>query len=211
MGTGFSTSSEAKAARLPPQTFASSKISLESTSSFFCTSPWLFSESREPCPSARAPLLTRVLIALQARAIVSRRSRRSALIRSFCCRPTRYWVSVTRRMRRILRGAGSRPFVELDLGEPGAAEQTGGDQAEHRRHARRGRERAREERDQRVAAVEQRGAQAHRLALAPGGRRLVEERHDHRLCRAQPQAEDDGKHEQSGHPSRERKDGGGGE
>jgi hypothetical protein len=38
------------------------------TSSFFCVSPCTFCMPAAPWPSASAPLLTRVLIALQARA-----------------------------------------------------------------------------------------------------------------------------------------------
>src|SRR3989454_1244754 len=99
IGRGFSISSEARAARLPPHSLASSKISLDSTSSFFCTSPCTLRVAAPPRPSPSAPLLTRVLIALQARAMVSISRRRSALI-SFLsrCRSIRNCVRWTRRM-----------------------------------------------------------------------------------------------------------------
>src|SRR5438093_13125157 len=74
IGRGSSISSEARAARLPPHSLASSRISLDSTSSFFCTSPCTLRVAAPPRPSPSAPLLTRVLIALQARAISTRRS-----------------------------------------------------------------------------------------------------------------------------------------
>src|SRR3970040_1186017 len=139
MGLGSAISSETSAARLPPHSFASSRISFESTSSFFCASPWTFSEPAEPSPSASAPLLTRVLIALQARAMVSISRRRSALIRFLPrWRSIRNWVRLTRFM-------GS--FYLLPR-VPGAGEQAGGEQHEHRRHAERGRERAGGERDE---------------------------------------------------------------
>src|SRR4030095_3933702 len=170
-------SSEASAARLPPHSFASSRISFESTSRVFCASPCTFFVAAEPRPSASAPLLTRVLIALQARAIVSMRRRRSALMRFFCfCLETRNWVSVIRFMGHL--------FYALAC-EPGAAQEKGREQPVHRRHAGGGGERARGERDEGMAAVQERGAQAHRLALASGRRGLVEERHDDRLRAAE--------------------------
>src|SRR5438445_4071882 len=144
IGTGRSTSSEANAARLPPQTLASMRISLESTSSFFCASPCTLSVPAPPSPSASAPLLTRVLIALQARAMVSSSSRRSALI-TFCCwRPTRNCVSVIRFMRAL--------FYALS-GEPSAAQEQRRDQREHRSHAERRGHRTGGERNEGLAAV----------------------------------------------------------
>ena len=62
---------EASAARWPPHSLASSSTSLAITSSFFCASPCTFSVPAEPSTSPSAPLLTRVLIALQARATTS--------------------------------------------------------------------------------------------------------------------------------------------
>src|SRR5262245_34298094 len=107
---------------------------------------------------------------LHARAMVSMRSRRSALM-SFLSRwrETRNWLSVIRLVM--------TSFYALAR-KPGTAQEKRGEQPVHRRHAGGGRERARGERDEGMAAVQERGAQAHRLALAPGRRGLVEERHD---------------------------------
>src|SRR5215470_7009494 len=159
MGRGSSISSEASAARLPPHSFASSRISLESTSSVFCASPWTLLFPAEPRPSASAPLLTRVLIPLHARAIVSMSRRRSALM-SFLSRwrATRNWLSVIRFMVALFYSAAR---------EPGATEEKRGEQPVHRPHAGERRQGAGAERDQCVAAVQERGAHPHRLPLAP--------------------------------------------
>src|SRR5690606_37393972 len=94
-----SISSEAMAARWPPHSLASSRISLESTSSFFWTSPWMFSLSRLPNTPPRAPLPTAWPMALQARATISISSRTSgrSAVAPRCC-STRYWVRVLRFM-----------------------------------------------------------------------------------------------------------------
>src|SRR4051812_49924815 len=49
-----SISSETSAARLPPHSFASSRISFDITSRFFCISPWTFSVPASPRPPPRA-------------------------------------------------------------------------------------------------------------------------------------------------------------
>src|SRR3954469_5086314 len=170
MGRGSSISSEASAARLPPHSFASSRISFESTSSVFCASPWTFLVAAPPSPSASAPLFTRVLMPLHARAIVSMSRRRSALM-SFLSRwrASRNWLSVMRFMAAL--------FYSLAC-EPGAAQEERGEQPEHRPHAGHRRKGARGQRNHRVAAVQERGAHADRLALASRRRGLVKERHD---------------------------------
>ena len=55
------------------------------------------------------------------------------------------------------------------------------------------------ERDEGLAGVDHGGADAHRLALAAGRRRFVEQRHDHRLRRAEAQAEHEGERHQERH------------
>src|SRR5688500_11935434 len=115
MGRGSSISSEASAARLPPHSLASSRISLDSTSRVFCASPCTLRVAAEPSPSASAPLLTRVLMPLQARAMVSISSRRSGLIRFLSrCRETRNWESVMR----FMAGYSMRMPGRIITGQP---------------------------------------------------------------------------------------------
>src|SRR5262249_5894942 len=178
-------------ARLPPHSFASSRISFESTSSVFCASPWTLLFPAEPKPSASAPLFTRVLIPLHARAIVSMSRRRSALMSCLSrWRATRNWLSVIRFMAALFYSPAR---------EPGAAQEKRGEQPVHRPHAGDRGQGAGAERNERVAAVEERGAHAHRLALATGRRSLVEERHDHRLRAAQAEPEDEGERQEERH------------
>src|SRR5688572_1164652 len=190
MGLGSSISSEARAARLPPHSLASSRISFDSTSSVFCASPCTFLVAAAPSPSASAPLLTRVLIPLHARAMVSMSSRRSALM-SFLSRwrDRRNWLRVIR-----LMGSFYSPPAE-----PCTAQEQGGDEPERGRHAGRGRQRAGSERNQGMAGVQERGAQSHRLALPAGRRGLVEERHDDRLGAAQADSQDERQREEQRH------------
>src|SRR4051812_40197460 len=116
-----------------------------------------------PWPSARAPLLTRVLMALQARAIVSSRSRRSALMRFLSrCRASRNWLRVTRRMPCILRRLSAIARRRLAASEPCGAEQAAGQQPEHGRHADGQRESAGAQRNERLAGVDHGGADAYR-------------------------------------------------
>src|SRR5262245_30410046 len=198
MGLGSSISSEASAARFPPHSLASSRISFESTSSVFWASPCTFFVAAEPRPSASAPLLTRVLMALHARAMVSMSSRRSALMRFLSrWRETRNWLSVIR----FVMGS----FYALSR-EPGAAQEKRCEQPVHRRHPGGRRDGTRGERDEGVAAVEEGGAQPHGLALAPGRRSLVEQRHDDRLRAAQADAEHERERHQQRHARDQRKE-----
>src|SRR5262249_14673174 len=178
-------------ARLPPHSFASSRISFESTSSVFCASPWTLLFPAEPKPSASAPLFTRVLIPLHARAIVSMSRRRSALM-SFLSRwrATRNWLSVIRFMAALFYSPAR---------EPGAAQEKRGEQPVHRPHAGNRGQRAGAERNERVAAGEERGAHALRLAGETGRGGLVEGRHDDRLRAAQAEPEDEGERHEERH------------
>src|SRR5512139_4304459 len=98
----LSISSEAMAARWPPHSLASISTSLAMMSSFFCTSPCTFSLCALPSTSPSAPLLTLMLMRLQARATtsISRRSWAGMWPCWRCC-STRYWVRLMRRLMSI--------------------------------------------------------------------------------------------------------------
>ena len=91
IGCEWSISSEARPARCPPQALASSRISLLSTSSFFCASPWTLMLAPPSLPPASpstppsAPFPTAIEIRLQARATTSISRRRSGPMRPARC------------------------------------------------------------------------------------------------------------------------------
>src|SRR5258708_6770291 len=101
-----SISSDAMAARWPPHSFASISTSLAMMSSFFWISPCTFSLSALPITSPSAPLLTLMLMLLQARATtsISKRSSAGMLPCRRCC-STRYRV---RLMGRAMVGYRSK-------------------------------------------------------------------------------------------------------
>src|SRR3546814_6425425 len=99
IGWLWSISSDASPARCPPQALASSRMSLLSTSSFFCASPWTLMFEPPSPPSASpstppsAPLPTATEIRLQARATTSISSRSSGLTWPARCSSIRKRVS----------------------------------------------------------------------------------------------------------------------
>src|SRR5690606_18643091 len=145
MGWQWSISSEAQAARCPPQALASSRISLESTSSFFCASPCTLPVPASPSTPPSAPLPTAIEMLVQARATTAISWRRSALMRPARCSSIRWrvretWLDIAdlrsggrgaivaqgaagcRALRKRLRDAVVSAAVELPLEaeEPGA-------------------------------------------------------------------------------------------
>src|SRR5690606_21948129 len=95
MGWQWSISSEAQAARWPPQALASSRISLEMTSSFFCASPCTLPVPASPSTPPSAPLPTAIEMLVQARATTATSWRRSALMRPARCSSIRKRVRET--------------------------------------------------------------------------------------------------------------------
>src|SRR5690606_28498612 len=95
MGWQWSISSEAQAARWPPQALASSRMSLLMTSSFFCASPWMLPVPASPSTPPSAPLPTAIEILVQARATTAISWRRSALMRPARCSSIRWRVRET--------------------------------------------------------------------------------------------------------------------
>src|SRR5690606_18491773 len=95
MGWQCSISSDAQAARCPPQALASSRISLLITSSFFCASPWTLPVPASPSTPPSAPLPTAIEMLVQARATTAMSWRRSALMRPARCSSIRWRVRET--------------------------------------------------------------------------------------------------------------------
>src|SRR5574343_260966 len=77
---GRSISSEAMAARWPPHSLASSRMSLDSTSSFFCASPCTLSLPASPSTPPSPPLPMSTEMVWQARETISIRNLRSPVM-----------------------------------------------------------------------------------------------------------------------------------